>query len=112
MGGHSIIIHNKWVGSKVLNMMSLENFLKKLQKNSLPIANLSLIVKAIIIKKNGSNIMIVYHAKCLSPIEAIPNLSFLLRAYLHQDSMINSPKYDIAVIYCIFNSISDIRYRS
>ncbi len=112
MGGYSIIIHNKLIHSKAPNLILSGNFLKILQKTRLPVTYLLLIIIAIIVKKIGSNIAIVYHAECLSPIEAARYLSFLMITYTHSVSPVNSLKYDIAVIYCIFIGISDIRYRS
>lgn len=56
--------------------------------------------------------MLVYHAKRLSPIEAMRYLSFFDFKAIHPNAVLNSLKYDIAVIYCIFVSVSDIRYRS
>lgn len=56
--------------------------------------------------------MLVYHAKRLSPIEAVCYLSFFDYTAASVSAVLNSLKYDIAVIYCIFVSVSDIRYRS
>ncbi len=56
--------------------------------------------------------MLVYHAKRLSPIEAMRYLLFFNYNTMHHSAVLNSLKYDIAVIYCIFVSDSDIRYRS
>jgi len=56
--------------------------------------------------------VLVYHAKRLSPIEAVRYLSFFDYNAMHHTAVLNSLKYDIAVIYCIFVGVSDIRYRS
>ena len=54
----------------------------------------------------------MYHAKRLSPIEAMFYLSFFDYRSLKRVSATSSLEYDIAVIYCIFVNASDIVYRS
>lgn len=55
---------------------------------------------------------IVYHAKRLSPIDALFYLSFFDDPSPCRTSISNSLEYDIAVIYCIFSDASDIGDRS
>ena len=55
---------------------------------------------------------IVYHAKRLSPIDALFYLSFFDGPLPCRASISNSLEYDIAVIYCIFSDASDIGDRS
>ncbi len=55
---------------------------------------------------------IVYHAKRLSPIDALFYLSFFEHQPPYRASLSNSLEYDIAVIYCIFSGASGIAYRS
>ena len=56
--------------------------------------------------------MLVYHAKRLSPIEAVCYLSFFDYTAASLSVVLNSLKYDIAVIYCIFVNAGEIQYRS
>ncbi|WP_201511966.1 hypothetical protein [Psychrobacter alimentarius] len=69
-------------------------------------------LKVIFVKKSESNMAIVYHAKRLSPIDALFYLSFFEDQLPYQASPSNSLEYDIAVIYCIFSDASSIGYRS